>query len=65
MRLKPEQIERLRKPFDKYGALEGRTKEEVEEILNGVINYYVTLANNNLRLKRDEKSIEKQNYGKQ
>lgn len=60
MRLKPEQIERLRKPFDKYGAFEGRTNEEVEEILNGVMNYYVTLANINLRLKREEKSNDKQ-----
>lgn len=55
MRLKPEQIERLRKPFDMYGAFEGRTNEEVEEILNGVMNYYVTLADINLRLKREEK----------
>ncbi|OGC81169.1 hypothetical protein A2943_00770 [Candidatus Adlerbacteria bacterium RIFCSPLOWO2_01_FULL_51_16] len=56
MRLKPEQFERLRKPFDKYGAFEGRTKDEVEEILNGVMNYYLTLANINLRLKREEKN---------
>ena len=55
MRLKPEQVERLRKPFDKYGALDGCTNEEVEEILNGVMNYYVALANINLRLKQEEK----------
>ena len=61
MRLKPEQIERLRKPFDRYGAFEGRTKEEIEEILNGVIDYYLTLANINLRLKREEQSNEKTN----
>lgn len=65
MCLKPEQIERLRKPFDKYGALEGRTNEEVEEIFNGVMNYYLTLANINLRLKREEKNNGTQNYGKQ
>ena len=63
MRLKPEQIERLRKPFDKYGALEGRTKDEIEEILNGVVNYYLTLTNINLRLKREAKSDGTKNYG--
>lgn len=62
MRLKPEQLEQLRKPFDKLGALEGRSKEEVEEILNGVANYYLTLANINLRLKR-EKNNGTKNYG--
>lgn len=60
MKLRPEQIARLRKPFDKFGALEGRTNEEVEEILNGVMNYYVTLVNINLRLKREEKTNDKQ-----
>lgn len=63
MRLKPKQIERLREPFDKYGAFEGRTKDEVEEILNGVMNYYLTLANINLRLKREAKSDGTKNYG--
>lgn len=61
MRLKPEQLERLRKPFDKYGAFEGRTKEEVEETLNGVMDYYLTLANINLRLKQEGQSNEKTN----
>lgn len=56
MHLKPEQIRRLRKMFDKYGALEGRSNEEVEGLLNGVMNYYLTLANINLRLKREQKS---------
>ena len=55
MRLKPEQIERIRKPFDKYGAFEGRTKEEIEEILNGLVNYYITLSKINIRLKQKEK----------
>lgn len=58
MRLKPEQVERLRKPFDKLGAFEGRTNEEVEEILNGAMNYYLALANINLRLKREENNKE-------
>lgn len=62
MRLKPEQIEQLRKPFDKLGAFEGQGKEEVEEILNCVANYYLTLANINLRLKREENNGTK-NYG--
>ena len=55
MRLKPEQIERLRKPFEKYGVFEGRTKDEVEEILNSIASYYITLANINLRIKREHK----------
>lgn len=63
MRLKPEQLERLRKPFDKLGAFEGHTNEEVEEILNGVMNYYLTLANINFRLKRKKETNGTQNYG--
>lgn len=55
MQLKPEQIERLRKPFDKLGAFEGHSEEEIKEILNGVANYYLTLANINIRLKQEQK----------
>jgi len=62
MQLKPEQIERLRKPFDKLGAFEGRSEEEIKEILNDVVNYYLTLANINLRLKQKQKSNGK-DYG--
>ena len=65
MRLKPEQIERLKKPFDKYGAFVGRSQEEIEEILNGVVNYYLTLANIELRLIREEKNNGTKNYGEQ
>jgi len=52
----------LRKPFDKLGAFEGRSEEEIKEILNDVVNYYLTLANINLRLKQKQKSNGK-DYG--
>lgn len=65
MHLKPEQIERLRKPFDECGAFAGRSKEEVEKILNGITNYYLTLANINLRLKREQTNKGTKNYGEQ
>ena len=51
MRLKPEQLARLRKPFDKVGAFKECNEEEVEQILNEVMDYYTTLARINLRLK--------------
>jgi len=48
IRLKPEQLARLRKPFDKVGAFKGCNKEEVEQILNEVMDYYTTLARINI-----------------
>lgn len=55
-RLKPEQLARLRKPFDKVGAFEGKTEKEVEQALNGVMDYYLTLARINLRLKQEKRN---------
>lgn len=54
MNLKPEQIERLRKPFDKIGAFGELTDTEVEKLLNELINFYSTLAKINLRIKQAE-----------
>ena len=64
MKLKPEQIARLRKPFDKYGAFEGVSDEEIEKTLNGVMDYYLTLARINVRLKKEEKNNGNKEYGK-
>ena len=60
MKLTQEQLQRLRKPYDKVGAFDGYSEEEVEKILNEQMTYYLTLANINLRLMRAN-----QNHGKQ
>jgi len=57
-KLTPEQIQRLRKPFDKLGAFDECTDEQVEYTLNSVMAYYVTLGSINLRITREK-------YGKQ
>lgn len=51
IRLKPEQLARLRKPYDKVGAFKEHSDEEVEKILNEVMDYYVTLARINIHNK--------------
>lgn len=51
MQLKPEQIARLRRPFDAVGAFENKDQEEVTQILNGVMEYYLTLARIHIRNK--------------
>ncbi len=60
MKLTSEQLQRLRRPYDKVGAFDGYTTEQVEQILNNTMTYYLTLANINLRLKRDDESHEQQ-----
>lgn len=58
MNLTPEQIKKLRKPFDKVGAFKGRSDEEVEKLLHEMMEIWLTLANINLRLhKEDNKNI--------
>lgn len=59
MKLTPEQIQKLRKPFDAMGAFEGRSDEEVEKLLKGAMEIWLTLANINLRLKREEQNYDK------
>lgn len=51
MQLKPEQMARLRRPFDAVGAFKDKNQEEVEQILNGVMEYYLTLARIHIRNK--------------
>lgn len=52
MKLTPEQLQRLRKPYDKVGAFDGYTEEQVEQTLNNIMDFYLTLATINLRLSR-------------
>lgn len=61
MNLTPEQIQKLRKPFDELGAFEGRSDEEVEKFLKEAMEIWLTLANINLRLKREEQKYESEN----
>jgi len=53
MKLTPEQIKKLRKPFDDAGAFKGKTDEEVEKLLKEMMEIWLTLANINLRLKKE------------
>lgn len=54
MKLKPEQVTRLRKPFDAVDAFKGKSQEEVEQILNEVMEYYLSLARIHLRSKNKQ-----------
>ena len=55
MELNSEQISKLRKPFDKIGAFNNYSDEEVENMLNNIANFYRTLADINLRIKKNER----------
>ncbi len=54
MQLRPEQIARLRKPFDKLGAFTGIPDEDVKKLLEAAMDYYLTLARIELRIKNEE-----------
>ncbi len=61
MKLNPEQLERLRKSFDKIGTFAGLTDTEIEKILNDIINFYATLGKINLRIKQEENDAKNKN----
>ncbi len=52
--LTPDQIQRLRKPYDKLGAFKGCSDEEVKQLLREMMEIWLTLANISLRLQREE-----------
>lgn len=62
MKLTPEQLKMLSESFIKIGAFDGYTEEKVEKILNNIINYYVSMAEINFRIKAKD-AIEDKNYG--
>lgn len=64
MQLKPEQITRLRRPFDAVGAFEGKSQEEVRQILNGIMEYYLTLARVHIRNKNRQDNGNKSPHNK-
>jgi hypothetical protein len=64
MQLKPEQLARLRKPFDAVGAFENKKQEEVVQILNGVMAYYLTLARIHIRNKNRQADGNKSTHNK-
>lgn len=53
MELTPAQLNKIKKTFGR-GAFDGLTEEQARKVLNGAIEYYLTLANINIRLKREE-----------
>ncbi len=63
MQLTPEQIKKLRKPFDEVGAFKGRSDEEVEKLLKEMMEIWLTLANINLRLHAEEDKKRKEGLG--
>ncbi len=55
MTLTDEQLKRVRAVFERAGvSFEEYGEEKTREILNGVVDYYTTLAKINLRIKRDK-----------
>jgi len=62
-KLTPDQIKRLRKPFDDVGAFKGRSDEEVEKLLNEMMEIWLTLANINIRLHKEEDAKRQEGSG--
>ena len=63
MRLTAEQLEMLRKPFERIGAFQGRSEEEITRLLEDIAEIYSTLMNIKLKKLAKEKSDEQNNYG--
>lgn len=56
MILTDKQIKKFREALEKAGAsFDGYTEDQIREIANGAMNYYVTMVKINLRLKKEEK----------
>lgn len=53
MELTPTQVSKIKKSFGRE-AFDGLTEEQIKRILNGVVEYYLTLANITIRLKEEE-----------
>ncbi len=54
MELTPNQLQKLRKPFEKVGAFAGLSDEEIKKNLEGMMDIYVTLVKINIRSKRKQ-----------
>lgn len=56
MTLTDEQVKKFKEAFEKAGAsFEGYTEDQIREIANGAMNYYGTMVDINLRLKKEAK----------
>ncbi|HEY4505904.1 MAG TPA: hypothetical protein VJJ24_00380 [Candidatus Paceibacterota bacterium] len=53
MELTAQQLAKLRVPFEQVGAFKGLSEDEIRKILEGVAEFYTTLAKINLRLKKE------------
>ena len=54
MQLSDEQITRFKKLHEPYGSLEGYTEDQIREIANGVMNFYLSLFKIYQRIKHEE-----------
>lgn len=59
MTLTAEQLNMLREPFDRIGAFDGRSEDEIKKLIEGIADIYVTLAEVNLRLKQKNRTDKK------
>lgn len=57
MQLKKEQIERFIKLHEGLEGFDKYSQEEIEEIANGVANYYLTLYKMYQRQKKEENQL--------
>lgn len=46
----------LRQPFEEVGVFEGRSEEEIKKLLEEIAEFYLTLTNINLRLKKEQQN---------
>lgn len=65
MRLTSEQLEMLRKPFERVGAFQGRSEEEITRLLENIADIYLTLMNISLKKHERLQGDEDNEYAKQ
>jgi hypothetical protein len=66
MRFKDEQIKRFKNVLEKEGvSFEGYTDEQAHKIAGEALEYYATLADINLRIKKEENVIKESSGGVQ
>ena len=56
MQLTRKQVERFKELHARNGELEGYTEDEITEVANGVVNYYLTLLKIWIRMERERDS---------
>ena len=59
MELTRDQIKKFKELHTPHGGLGGYTDEEITEIANGVVNYYLTLLKVRRRVERESHIIDR------